>query len=77
MALPNLSGSNIQATYQRVLHTDGTNITDGTGSEVLSANELTSVQAIGDSRPITSTEWVEIKNIGAVINKPSINSSFN
>ena len=65
MALPNLSGSNIQATYQRVLHTDGTNITDGTGSEVLSANELTSLQAIGDSTPITSTEWVEIKNIGA------------
>ena len=28
----NLSGSNIQDTYQRVLHTNGTTITDGTGS---------------------------------------------
>ena len=28
--LPNLSGSNIQDTYQRVLHTDGTLIYNGT-----------------------------------------------
>jgi len=32
MALPNLSGSNIQDTFQRVLQTDGTTIYDGTGS---------------------------------------------
>tara|TARA_R100000951_G_scaffold17571_1_gene13989 strand:+ start:8205 stop:9329 length:1125 start_codon:yes stop_codon:yes gene_type:complete len=32
MALPNLSGSNIQDTFQRVIHTDGTNVFDGTGS---------------------------------------------
>jgi len=32
MALPNLSGSNIQDTYQRVLHTDGSTLYDGTGS---------------------------------------------
>jgi len=32
MALPNLSGSNIEDTYQRVLHTDGTQVFDGTGS---------------------------------------------
>ena len=32
MALPNLSGSNIQDTYQRVLQTDGSTIYDGTGS---------------------------------------------
>lgn len=32
MGLPNLSGSNIQETYQRVLHTDGASIYDGTGS---------------------------------------------
>lgn len=32
MALPNLSGSYIQETYQRVLQTDGVSITDGTGS---------------------------------------------
>ena len=32
--LPNLSGSNIQDTYQRVLHTDGTLIYNGTGSVI-------------------------------------------
>jgi len=32
MALPNLSGSNIQDTFQRVLHTDGDVVYDGTGS---------------------------------------------
>ena len=32
MALPDLTGINIEDTYQRVLHTDGTNIYDGTGS---------------------------------------------
>ena len=32
MALPNLSGSNIQDTFQRVLQTDGSTIYDGTGS---------------------------------------------
>ena len=32
MALPNLSGSNIQDTYQRVLQTNGTLVYDGTGS---------------------------------------------
>ena len=35
MALPNLSGSHIQDTFQRVLHTDGSNFYDGTGSAVL------------------------------------------
>ena len=34
MALPNLSGSNIQDTFHRVLHTDGTEYFDGTGSVV-------------------------------------------
>ena len=63
MALPDLSGSNIQDTYQRVLHTDGTSITDGTGSEVLSAAELTTLQTIGSAN-IDSTEWLEIANIG-------------
>ena len=31
MALPNLSGSNIQDTYQRLLHTSGENVYDGAG----------------------------------------------
>lgn len=32
MALPDLTGQNIEDTYQRVLHTDGTYVWDGTGS---------------------------------------------
>ena len=32
MALPDLTGQNIQDTYQRVIHTDGTSTYDGTGS---------------------------------------------
>lgn len=35
MALPNLSDSNIQDTYQRILHIDSGVIYDGTGSVVL------------------------------------------
>lgn len=32
MALPDLTGLNIEDTYQRLLQTDGINIYDGTGS---------------------------------------------
>lgn len=32
MALPDLTGFNIEDTYQRVLHTDGVSVYDGTGS---------------------------------------------
>ena len=32
MALDDLTGKNIQDTYQRVVQTDGTNLADGTGS---------------------------------------------
>jgi len=64
MSLPNLSGSNIQDTFQRVLHTDGASIFDGTGSTVLSGTELTSLQAIGSSN-ISATEWAEIAKIGS------------
>ena len=41
MALPNLSGSNIQDTYQRVLHTANGVIYDGTGSFVPIMYKLT------------------------------------
>jgi hypothetical protein len=47
MALPNLSGSNIQDTFQRVVHTDGTILYDGTGSVVLDATELAELQTLG------------------------------
>ena len=32
MALNDLTGQNIQDTYQKVVQTDGTNLADGTGS---------------------------------------------
>jgi hypothetical protein len=38
MALPNLSGSNIQDTYQRVLQKEGNQLYDGTGSVVNVSN---------------------------------------
>ena len=38
MALPDLTGQNIQDTYQRVLQTDNGAITDGTGSLLISAS---------------------------------------
>ena len=46
--LPNLSGSNIQDTYQRVLHTDGTLVYNGTGS-VMSTLPVTASHAISAS----------------------------
>lgn len=50
--LPNLSGSNIQDTYQRVLHTDGTLIYNGTGS-IMSILPVTASYAISASHEIT------------------------
>ena len=50
--LPNLSGSNIQDTYQRVLHTDGTLVYNGTGS-VISILPVTASYAISASHEIT------------------------
>jgi|TARA_R110001583_G_scaffold4575_2_gene26230 hypothetical protein len=38
MALPDLTGQNIENTYQRVLHTNGTNLFNGTGSIVNVSN---------------------------------------
>ena len=38
MALPNLTGQNIENTYQRVLQTDGTTLFNGTGSVVNVSN---------------------------------------
>ena len=63
MALPNLSGSLIQDTYQRVMHTDGNTIYDGAGNTVLSSAALASLQVMGSAN-ITNTEWLEIAHIG-------------
>lgn len=59
MALPDLSGSNIQDTYQRVLHTDGTIIYDGTGSVVLDATELLELQSLGSN----NVNWTYLATI--------------
>ena len=56
MALPNLSGSNIQDTYQRVLHTDGATLFDGTGSTILTSTELNSLKTI-NSNEIANADW--------------------
>ncbi len=57
MALPDLTGQNIQDTYQRVLQVgDGGGITDGTGSIFLPASAsfaLTASYAVSSSIEIT------------------------
>ena len=57
MALPDLTGQNIENTYQRVLQTDGGDLRDGTGSLVT----LTNITASGDvssSGIITAVSFV-------------------
>ena len=53
MALPDLTGRNIQDTYQRVLHTDGTIIYDGTGSIFVPATASHALTAVSASHEIT------------------------
>lgn len=65
MALPNLSGSNIQDTYQRVLHTDGDKVYDGAGNIIFGNIEFTSLQAI-NSAQLTSTEWGYLAGVQSV-----------
>tara|TARA_B100000214_G_scaffold284421_1_gene213964 strand:+ start:119 stop:316 length:198 start_codon:yes stop_codon:yes gene_type:complete len=50
MALPDLTGQNIQDTYQRVLQTDNGTLRDGTGSLVTLTNITASgnISASGD-----------------------------
>ena len=50
MALPDLTGQNIQDTYQRVLQTDNGTLRDGTGSLVTHTNITASgnISASGD-----------------------------
>ena len=55
MGLPNLSGSNIQDTYQRVLHTDGNLVHDGTGSLLPIAFESGNISASGNITANSST----------------------
>lgn len=67
MALPNLSGSNINDTYQRVLHTDGTSIFDGTGSVIFSASNLTSIQTMNNNT-ITENDWGYVETMDQHVN---------
>jgi len=55
MGLPNLSGSNIQDTFQRVLHTDGNLVHDGTGSLLPIAFESGNISASGNITANSST----------------------
>ena len=52
MALPNLSGSNIQDTFQRLIHTDGSEFYNGTGSIV---NLVTNTQLNASSSTINTS----------------------
>ena len=54
MALPDLTGQNIQDTYKRVIHTDGTNLYDGTGS-------LFEITAVSASYAVTSSHEVTLE----------------
>tara|TARA_R110002167_G_scaffold12365_3_gene52527 strand:+ start:537 stop:1640 length:1104 start_codon:yes stop_codon:yes gene_type:complete len=67
MALPDLSGSNIQDTFQRVLHTDGTSIFDGTGSIVLSSSNLTSLQTMNNNT-ISEGDWGYVETMDQHVN---------
>ena len=60
MALPDLTGQNIQDTYQRVLQTDNGTLRDGTGSLVT----LTNITASGN---ISSSGDLIVNNINGNI----------
>lgn len=68
MALPNLSGSNIQDTFQRVLHTDGQSIFDGTGSTILSSTDLSSLQTMNNNT-ISNADWGYVETMDQHVNK--------
>ena len=58
MSLPDLTGQNIENTYQRLVQTDGTNFYDGTGSLVIlpsanTASLLTTASAVGNTITFT------------------------
>jgi len=54
MALPDLTGQNIENTYQRILQTDGINFYDGTGSAV-SLGGSQNLQQVTDQGASTTT----------------------
>lgn len=71
MALPNLSGSNIQDTFQRVLHTNGSKLFNGTGSIVsslnLDVNQFTANGNVQFYNPVVFQDSIEMQgNISLV-----------
>jgi len=80
--LPDLSGSKIQETFQRVLHTDGASIFDGTGSTILASTELSSLQTMNNNT-ILNADWGYVESMnqdvgtGADVNFTSITASAN
>ena len=68
MALPDLTGQNIQDTYQRVLQTDGGTLRDGTGSLVTltdvtaSGNVSASGQFLGSNFGLDSTDKLQFSD---------------
>ena len=69
--MADLTGQNIQDTYQKIIQFDNGSLQDGTGSVILDSDELTALQTIG-SAGITSTEWLEVANIGSANITPTI-----
>jgi len=56
MALPDLTDLKVNETYQRLVQTDGSVFTDGTGSLVsLSIGSLWEVDAFGDIMPVAGS----------------------
>ena len=64
MALPNLKGQNIQDTYQRVIHTDGTNIHNGTGSQLPISFNGNNVIISGS---LSATEYIVTSSVTNVV----------
>ena len=63
MALPNLSGSNIQDTFQRVLHTDGSLLYNGTGS-IIDVLNVTASHAVVETTKEISSSYAETASLG-------------
>ena len=58
MALPDLTGQNIQETYQRVVQTDGTNLAAGTGSLLpISIDGNASIHVV---RSVFNLDWINV-----------------
>jgi len=89
MALPDLTGQNIENTYQRIVQTDGTNFYDGTGSLVIlpsanTASLLTTASVVGNIITFTKGNTSQFSitvdtGSGGVIDTSSLvtTSSFN